>query len=284
MSKDTSIQTFQADVIEASMQVPVLVDFWAEWCGPCKQLGPILDKLEQDYAGQFQLVKVDTEANQELAAHFQIRSIPAVFAFVNGKPVDQFLGVLPEGKIREFIDKLLPDPTGVEFQQAVQALQQGDHPSALEHAKRTVAIDPSHDQARLLIAQLSMAEEDYHAAQGQMDALTGAAKADPKVQELAAQITLALEQAQVPPPPELLERVQKNPADLPARIDLANHFVEHKMWEPALEQLLEVVKTDREYEDDLGRHRMIEVFKLASDQPKLVSEWRRKLGATLNVV
>ena len=266
------------------MQVPVLVDFWADWCAPCKQLGPILDKLEHDYGGRFKLVKVDTEANQQLAEHFQIRSIPAVFAFVNGKPVDQFQGVLPEGKVREFIDKLMPDPAATAFEQAVQALQQGDNANALAHAHSTVALEPAHDQARLLIAQLSLADGDTHAAQGQMDALSAEAKADPQVQALAAQIAEALQASQVPPPPELVQRLDANPADLAVRIELADHFVEHKMWEQALEQLLEIVITDREFQDDLGRKRMVEVFKLAADQPALVGDWRRKLGATLNVV
>ena len=266
------------------MQNPVLVDFWAEWCGRCKQLGPVLDKLEQEYAGRFKLVKVDTEANQQLAEHFQIRSIPTVFAFVGGKPVDQFQGVLPEGQLREFIDRLMPNPASTAFEQAVQAVQQGDHEAAMQHAKATIQVDPKHDQARLLVAQLAMAQQDPHAAKGQIDALSDAAKADPQVQGLVAQIEEALQASQVPPPPDLVQRVADNPADLAARAELGEHYVTHKMFEQALEQFLAIVSQDREFQDDLGRKKMVEVFKEAADQPALVGEWRRKLGAALNVV
>ena len=284
MSTDTTIQSFQTDVIDASADALVLVDFWAEWCGPCKSLGPILEKLEADYGGRVKLVKVDTEAEQQLAQHFQIRSLPTVFAFLNGQPVDQFQGALPEGQIREFIDRHLPNPAEAEFELAAKALNDGDQAAALEHAKRTVSLDPKHDTARLLIAQLQLAAGDPGAAQGQMDALSAASLANPQVAELAEQIAQAFEATQVPPPTELLQRVETSPTDPQARADLAEHYITHKMWDEALEQLLEIVKHDREFQDDFGRKKMIEVFKLAVEQPAVVSAWRRKLGATLNVV
>ena len=265
MSTDTTLKTFQADVIDASMQVPVLVDFWAPWCGPCKTLGPMLEKLEQAYGGRFKLVKVDTDAQQQLAQHFRIRSIPTVFAFVGGQPVDQFQGALPEGKLREFIDRLMPNPSDVELEQAGAAL------------------DPSNDSARLLYAQLLLAAGEPAAAQGQVDALSAAAKADPQVAALAQQIAAAVEAARAPVPHALLERVNLHPTDLQARLELADYWIEFKEWAPALEQLLEIVHRDRGFHDDIGRRRMVQVFELAATQPQLVSEWRRKLGAALNV-
>ena len=283
MSTDTTLKSFQADVIDASMQVPVLVDFWAPWCGPCKSLGPMLEKLEQAYGGRFKLVKVDTDQEQQLAQHFRIRSIPTVFAFVGGQPVDQFQGALPEGKLREFIDRLMPNPSDVELEQAGAALDRGDQAAATEHAKKAIALDPSNDSARLLYAQLLLAAGDPAAAQGQLDALSAQAKADPQVAALVQQVTAAVDASKPPVPHELMDRVHRTPGDLQARLDLAEYWIEYKSWPEALEQLLEIVQRDRTFHEDVGRKRMVQVFELAATQPQLVSEWRRKLGAALNV-
>jgi putative thioredoxin len=282
MSVDTTIKSFQADVVDASMQVPVLVDFWAPWCGPCKTLGPMLERLEQQYAGRFKLVKVDTEANQQLAQHFGIRSIPTVYAFVGGRAVDQFQGALPEAKLREFIDRLMPNPAELELEAAAAALQQGDQAAAREHAKKAIALDPSADEARLLYAQLLLAEREPAAAMAQMEALSAQAKADPQVAALREQVAAAVEAARPPAPRELLARVAANPQDLQARMDLAEYYIEYKEWPEAFAQLLEIVGRDRAFGDDIGRKRMVQVFDLASAQPQLVTEWRRKLGAALN--
>jgi len=283
MSTDSTLQTFKADVIDASMQQPVLVDFWAPWCGPCKTLGPLLEKLEQAYGGRFKLVKVDTDAEQQLAQHFQIRSIPTVFAFVNGQPVDQFQGALPEGKLREFIDRLMPNPSDMELEQAGAALDRGDTPAAMEHARKALALDPANDSARLLYGQLLMAEQDPAAAQAQFEALSAEAKADPQVAALMAQAAQAVLESKAPTPSKLLARVVEAPADLAARLELAEYYIGYKDWEPALEQLIEIVQRDRAFQEDIGRRRMVEVFDLASSQPQIVSHWRRRLGGALNV-
>src|ERR1700761_772693 len=142
---ETTLATFENDVIVASQQTPVLVDFWAPWCGPCKTLGPMLEKLEAEYNGAFRLVKINSDENPELAQHFNIRSIPFVVAFVDGQPVDQFVGVLPESQLRAFIDNLMPNPADSERRAAYIALDEGRRDDAYGHLQTALAYDPGFD-------------------------------------------------------------------------------------------------------------------------------------------
>src|ERR1700761_1593467 len=146
---DTTLATFEQDVITASTLAPVLVDFWAPWCGPCKTLGPMLERLEAEGAGAWKLVKVNVDENQELAAHFQVRSIPHVIAFAEGRPVDQFIGVLPEGQLREFLDRLVPAGADSERRAAHNAWAAGHRDQAIDTIKAALALDPGYDDARL---------------------------------------------------------------------------------------------------------------------------------------
>src|SRR5512135_2086458 len=151
---NTSGNTFQRDVVDASHEVPVLVDFWAPWCGPCRALGPMLERLEQDAGGRFRLVKINSDENPELSAQFGVRSIPYVVAFVDGRPVDSFVGVLPESQLRAFIDRVAPNPSEIARRKAAALAEAGDRDGALASLRAALALDPASDEARLDLAAL----------------------------------------------------------------------------------------------------------------------------------
>ncbi|CAM2148145.1 putative thioredoxin [Pararobbsia alpina] len=281
---ETTLATFEQDVIIASQQTPVLVDFWAPWCGPCRTLGPMLEKLEAEYQGAFRLVKVNSDENPELAQHFHIRSIPYVVAFVDGQPVDQFVGVLPEGQLRAFIDNLVPNPAESERRAAFQALDEGRRTDAYGHLQAALAYDPGFDDVRLDRIELLIEDDQIDDAKAELERVSPkvAQGLDARYNAIKTRLDAVEVVAELPPPEELLNRISHNAADLDARFDLANWYIAQKRYEPALEQLLEIVLHDRAFKDDVGRKTMLSVFDLASGRPELVSAWRRKLSAALN--
>ncbi|MCG5075636.1 thioredoxin [Paraburkholderia tagetis] len=281
---DTTLATFEKDVIEASALAPVLVDFWAPWCGPCKTLGPMLEKLEAEYAGKWKLVKVNVDENQELAAHFQVRSIPHVVAFADRQAVDQFIGVLSEGQLREFLDRLIPDSAQAARQAAQEALAEGRRDDAYEALQAALAFDPGMDDTRMDLIELLLADNRADEAHKEVELLSPKTTQgiDPRFNALKTRLDALDAAADLPPTDALEAQVAAHPEDLEARFDLASALIARRKYAGALEHLLEIVKRDRAFREDIGRKTMLSVFDLASHQPQLVSEWRRKLSAALN--
>jgi putative thioredoxin len=293
---DATDATFQRDVIETSHQQPVLVDFWAPWCGPCRALGPLLEKLEAGYAGRFRLVKVNSDQHPELAAQFNVRSIPYVVAFVDGQPINAFVGALPESQLRAFIDALLPNPSEIERRKALELLARGELDAALLALRAALALNPANDAARwdLAAALLDRAADvpagataDAAAAllaeaRGVIEAVSRPAQAEARHRGLVTRIDSMTRAADLPQRDTLHARIGADPADLQARLDLANLLIARADYEPALEQLLEIAGRDRSFGNDVGRKTILALFELMSDQPSQVANYRRRLASVLN--
>ncbi len=281
--------SFEREVIEASRDVPVLVDFWAPWCGPCRTLGPRLERLESDYEGRFRLVKINSDQNPELSAQFRVRSIPYVVAFVDGEPVDAFVGALPEPQLREFVDRLLPDPSEIERRKARRLVAAGQLAEAVAALRAAIALDPNATQAQLDLAEILLErlpapvdEARIAEAERALTAVAPKLREDARWKALNTRLASLKRAASGPDERQLVDRIRANPDDLRARIDLAQWHIARREFEPALAQLIEVVQRDRTFGDDAGRRTMLSVFELAAHQPALVSGYRKRLAAALN--
>jgi putative thioredoxin len=281
-SFDVTAANFKQVVLDAPQNVPVLVDFWATWCGPCKALKPVLEKLADEYQGKFILAKVETDANPELASQFGIRGVPNVKAFVNGQMVDEFSGALPEGQVREFIERLVPSP-GEELRlQAMETYAQGDPAKALQLLGQASQLDPHNENIRIDAAQIMLDAGEMAEAGRLLASLSPLAAQEQRVQELLARIEFADKAKDLPDAASLEARVAADENDLEARLQLANLLIAHNRHEPALGQLLEIVRRDRGFQDDIGRKTMLSVFNLLGGGGELVSRYRRLLASALN--
>jgi len=290
---DATEATFQQNVIDASHQLPVLVDFWAPWCGPCRALGPLLEKLESAYAGRFRLVKVNSDEHADLAAQFNVRGIPYVVAFVDGQPVNAFVGALPESQLRVFIDALLPNPSEIERKKAAELLAGGDAAAALITLRAALALNPAGDAVRWDLARVLLdqtvdttspatAPPSLAEARDVLAAVSLAGQAEPQHRALLTRVDSKTRAAELPQRETLQARIAASPDDLQARLDLANLLIARADYEPAMEQLLEIVGRDRSFGDDIGRRTILSVFELMTDEPQRIGSYRRRLASALN--
>ena len=268
-------------VIQASQHTPVLVDFWADWCQPCKQLMPLLAKLADEYQGRFFLAKLNTEQHQELAAQFGIRSIPNCKLFMNGQLVDEFSGALPESAVREFLDKHLPRPSDDLVAQAQQALHGGDANHALALLRQAKTEDPDNVQIDIGIAQIHAISGDAAAALAILDALPAEQQDNPEAQALRSQLQFQTEAEGLLDPATLARRLAADEHDSEARYQMAIHQVLGQDYQGALDILLELMRDDRGYNDDAARKTMLKIFDLLGDDP-LTARYRSKMFTLLH--
>jgi len=281
-SIDVNETNFIHNVIEASHKTPVLVDFWATWCEPCKNLMPSLDKLADEYAGQFLLAKIEIDQEQNLAAQFAVRSVPTVKMVVNGEIIDEFTGALPEGQIREFINKHINQIEDSPLQRAIASYQQGETEVALSAMQEILIAEPENPMVRIEFANMLMREKRFDDARDLLESLSVDDKNNPTALALFDQLESINAIVDAPDIDDLLQTIEREPSNCLAREQLSAHYKLRGDYAAAMEQLLEIVRRDRDYNDDAGRTELLKIFNLLGNNHELVVQYRRKLAQTLN--
>jgi len=283
--KETTAATFRQDVLNESMKQPVLVDFWAPWCGPCKQLGPIIEKVVKSAGGKVKLVKMDIDAHPDIAGQLGIQSIPAVIAFTRGQPVDGFVGAVPESQIKGFIERLIGPigPGAVEetLGEAATAITAGDSEGAAALYAEVLAEEPENLKALGGLARLQVELGDLEQAKALLATVPEGKEENPAIAGAKAALELAEQAGKLGDLTELQARVEKDPKDYQARFDLALAYNSHNQRDEAVDALIEIIKRDRKWNDDGARRQLLQFFEAWGWQDEAAGAGRRKLSAVL---
>jgi putative thioredoxin len=283
--KDTTTQTFVKDVIEESKRQPVLVDFWAEWCGPCKQLAPVLEKVVRAAKGKVKLVKMDIDKHPSIPQQLGIQSIPAVFAFVNGQPIDGFLGALPETQVTAFIERVTKDRIGGEEQDLLKVaddtLGKGDAAGAADLYAQVLARDAGNVAALAGLARSYVRAGAIEQAKQTLALVPEAKRNDAAVAAARAALEIAEQAKSVGPIADLERKVAADPLDHQARFDLAVALNSKGRRQEAVDQLIDIVKRDRKWNDDGARKQLVQFFDAWGPTDEATVEGRKRLSSVL---
>ena len=278
---DATTETFEAEVLQKSLETPVLVDFWATWCGPCKTLGPILEKLAGEYNGAFRLAKVDVDKEQEIGAAFQIRSVPTVFLVKGGQIVDGFPGAIPEGQLRDFLKKhgIEPGPAANDAAAPAEIAPVDPHAQVLT-LRKAIENEPEKPELKLDLALALLTTGAATEAETLLDALPANLATDDRAVRARARLGFAALLKDAPPAEVLDAALAANPDDLRARHLLGVQQLMSGKTQAALEQFLEMLRRDRAYENGLPKKMLIDAFRVVEDEA-LVGQYRRKMSSLL---
>ncbi len=290
--KDSSLPTFAADVLDASMEVPVIVDFWAPWCGPCKQLTPLLEKAVTDAKGKVRMVKVNIDENPEIAQQLRIQSIPTVYAFRNGQPVDGFMGAIPESQLKQFVQGLIAgagqgpaEPEGPDIDGALnlaaQALAAHDLAAAAHIFGEILQTEPGHPKAVAGLARCYLESGDLERAKKTLGLVRPDGQADEAIRAVEAELALKERAANAGDVGPLKARIAANPGDLEARFQLATVLDAKGERDEAINELLEIVKRDRKWNEEAAKKQLLTLFEAMGPMDARTIQARRRLSSLL---